>query len=143
LNRRKDVREKIVKFNFIIIIFLVICLAAGFGGSFFAGAAFGKQRTAGHLGRDHEYSRQMGRASELLESIDGNLGGIQDGLGRIKIYLGQDAGDLRRLAERLRVIAGEIAEMENNLVSVRSGIGYFRGHYNYFNHSLMNDNSER
>ena len=133
--------EKITRVNCFIVILSIVCFSIGCAGAFITGAGFGKPRNIEHSGRDREHGRQMGRASELLESIDGNLGGIQDGLGRIKIHLGQDAGELRGLAQRLRVIADEVSEMEKYLVRIRGELGYFREYYDYFNRSLINKNS--
>ena len=120
-------REKVIKFNFIFIILFTACFLAGCAGAFFLGTVYSKSGNTGYSERDIEYSRQMGRTSELFESVDAELGNVQDGLDRIKVYLGQDAGDLRSLAQRLRIIAGGVAEMENALNNARSNINDFHG----------------
>ena len=121
--------EKVIKLNTFIIVLLVICFLAGCIGAFFLGTVFSKPGNIEYSGRDYEYGRQMGRVSALLESVDGRLGGIQSGFDRIKVYLEHDAGDLRRLAQRLRAIAGEVAEMENDLYRARSDLSAFYGHF--------------
>jgi hypothetical protein len=122
--------EKNIYINRGVVFLFIACFFIVCAGAFFLGNIFSKSGDFGHSERDVEYRRQMGHASELLESIDGRLGNVHDGLGRITLYLGQDAGDLRRLADRLRIIASEIAEMENDLVGARSDI---RDFYKYIN----------
>jgi len=119
------VGEKVIRLNSFFLILFIICFIAACAGSFFLGIAYSKSGNTEHSRRDHEYSRQMGRASELLESVDERLGNIYDGLSRVKVYLGQDAGDLRGLAQRLRIIAEEVADMENDLFRARDDINYF------------------
>jgi len=128
--------EKSIYINRGFIFLFIACFFIACAGAFILGSIYSKSRDFGHSGCDGEYSRQMGHASELLESIDGRLGSVHDGLGRITLYLGQDAGDLRRLAERLRIIAGEITEMENDLSGARSDINNLRGYFNSSNAEL-------
>jgi len=120
------VGEKVFQFNHVGVILFVLCFAVMCVGAYFFGTFCSKPGDTGHSGRDIEYGRQMGRSSELLESIDRRLGSVHDGLGRITVYLGQDAGDLRRIAQRLRDIAGEVEKMENDLSGARSDLGDFR-----------------
>jgi len=124
------VYKEVIRFNFAAVVLLVVCLLAGCAGAFFLGAAYSKSQNLEHSGRDNEYRGQMGRASELLESVDERLTNVQDGFGRIKSYLGENAGELRGLAQRLRIIASEVAEIENDLNSARNDIDYFRRHNN-------------
>ena len=121
--------EKVIRINSILFILFLACFFVACTGAFFLGNAYSKSGNNEHSERDSKYSRQMGRASELLESVDGRIGGVQDGLGRIKVYLGQDSRDLRGLAERLQFIAIEVESMEKYLDSTRSDISNFCWHY--------------
>lgn len=118
--------EKVIRINSFFIVLFIVCFVIGCAGAFLLGSTFDKSGNPEYSGRDYEYRRQMGYSSELLDSIDGRIAGVQDGLGRIKTYLGQDAGDLRGLAQRLRNIASVVEEMENDLACIRSDIGNFR-----------------
>ena len=107
------------------ILIIAVMLIVLFAVFVFIGTYICKSGDSGDSGRDYEYGRQMGRASEVLESVDGRIAGVQDGLAGIVVYIGQDAGDLRRLAERLQVIADRVEKMERDLADARDCIRRF------------------
>ena len=132
IRRRNVFKEKLLA------LCIAVCLIVLFAAFTFIGTLIGGSRAAGNNGRtiggsgntgcsggDIEFSRQMGRVSEILESVDGRIAGVQDGLSGMVVYIGQDARDLRGLAERLRVIAARVKDMERDLADARDCIRSF------------------
>ena len=122
--------DKITRRGIIILVLLIV----GFMGIgtclFFIGRhSVSVGRDGIDSGRDAEYGRQMGLATETIRGIDAGLGDVQGNVARIAGLVGADAKDLRELANRLRDIAGEVREMENSLVDLRDRAGSFLDHY--------------
>ena len=103
----------------LLLIFAVIICGVSFAGGFFTGRAYVNQ--SGDFtdsGRAVEYGRQMGL-------VDEGLGRIQQGISRIAGAVSADAADLRGRANALITIAGEVKEMEDTILVLRSGISGF------------------
>ena len=126
-------KYEIMGYVFLIIFFIIIIIC---GILTFNGTERGTNRGTnngtdsesgdfGNSGRGDAYGGQMGRASEILESVDGRIAGVQDGLAGIIVYIGQDVGDLRGLADRLRGVAVRVEKMENDLADARDCIRRF------------------
>ena len=111
--------------HFYFIVPMVLCVLLTLCTGLFCKHAIVKPGDSGNIERDYEYSRQMGRAAEFIGAIDIRLTDLQAGLDRIKGIVSADARDLRIIAERLRDIASEVAQMEEHLHCLRSGINGF------------------
>ena len=109
--------EKDIPYYFIILFIITVIVGFGFTGI--------ESRNTQHIRRADEYGRQMERTGELVGTIDSGLSSLQEGLVRIKGIVSDDARDLRVLAARLREIAAEVTEMENNIIYLRGSISGF------------------